>query len=117
MSGSRRITFGHALIGVGVLLRRASAPIAGLLLVLVAAGSLLAALHPGGVYLEALSFAPSLAPAGPAGAVLQGLALVALVWCGGRALAVLTAGLGWSLFPARHRALLSRVSLRASAER
>lgn len=117
MSGSRRITFGHALIGVGLVLRRASTPIAALLLVLVAAGSLLAVLLPGGVYLEALSFAPSLAPAGPAGAALQGLALVALVWCGGRALAVLMAGLGWSLFPARHRALLSRVSLRASAER
>jgi hypothetical protein len=117
MAGSRRISLGHALIGVGLLLRRATTPVAALLLVLVAGGALLAVLLPGGVYLEALSIAPSIAPSGPVGAVLQGLVLVALVWCAGRVLAVLTAGLGWSLFPAPHRALLSRVSVRASAER
>lgn len=113
MVGARRITFGHALIGVGLLMRRATSAVALVLLALVAFGAVLVAVAPGGTYLEALDFMPRFDGLGAAGAPLGGLLLVALTWVLGRTLAVSIAAAGWAVFPAAHRALLARVSLRA----
>ncbi len=113
MVGARRITFGHALIGVGLLLRRGTSALAFLLLALVAFGALLVAVSPGGTYLEALDFMPRFGGLGSGGAPLRGLLLAGMTWGLGRILAVSVAAAGWAIFPAAHRALLGRVSLRA----
>lgn len=116
MVGARRISFGHALIGVGLLVRRATTALSALLLVLVAFAALLVVAAPGGVYLEALDVIPLIDGLGAAGAPMRGLILVAMTWVAGRILAVSVAAAGWALFPAAHRALLARVSLRASPD-
>ncbi len=113
MVGARRISFGHALIGVGLLLRKATTALSVLLLVGVFLGAVLVALSPGGVYLEALDVLPRFGGLGAADAPLRGLLLVVVTWLAGRILAVAVAAAGWVLFPAAHRALLARVSLRA----
>jgi len=112
VAGARRISLGHALIGVGLLLRKATTALTALLLVLVAAGALLVAAAPGGVYLEALDVIPPIGGFGLVEASLRGLLLVAMTWVAGRILAISVAAAGWALFPAAHRALLARVSLR-----
>jgi len=117
MVAARRILFGHALIGVGLLLRRATTALCTVLLAVVAIGAVLVIVAPGGVYFEVLDLVAPIHGLGPAGAPLRGLLLVAVTWVAGRVLAVSVAAAGWALFPAAHRALLARVSLRAAPDR
>ena len=89
----RRIEWGHALIGIAVLVRRACAPLA-----LVALAILLFA-----------AVVPGLAGLGAAWT----LAVAAAVFVAGRTFAVGLAALGWMVFPPEHRALLAELAARA----
>jgi len=93
MTAAPRIGWGHALTSVGLILRRASIPMA-----LVA----LAALGLAGVAPPGRSIAPAWALAAPLGAFIA---------C--RAAAVGLAMVGWLVFPPEHRALLGNLAERA----
>lgn len=86
----RRIEWGHALTGIGVLVRRACAPLAlGTLAILV-------------------TVVPSLAGLGPAWT----LAVPAVAFVVGRTFAVGLGAIGWLVFPPEHRALLAELAAR-----
>lgn len=89
----RRIEWGHALIGIGVLVRRACAPLALVTLAIL----LLAAVVPGLAGLDAA----------------WTLAVPAAVFVAGRPFAVGLGALGWVIFPPEHRALLAELAARA----
>ncbi|CAA9479663.1 MAG: hypothetical protein AVDCRST_MAG17-76 [uncultured Solirubrobacterales bacterium] len=87
---SGRIAWGHAVVGVGVLVRRLSGPAALLTLAaLVLAGA-------------------TSSGAGVATVVALGLPVLVLV--GGRSLAVLLGAIGWIVFPPEHRTVLSDIA-------
>jgi len=90
MTSPGRIVWGHAILGVGVLIRRLSAPVA----VLALAALVLAGAGPSGVALGA--------------AFVLGIPAVLLI--GGRILGVMLGALGWIVFPADHRAVLSDIA-------
>ena len=93
VADDRRIEWGHALIGIGVLVRRVCAPLAlGSLAIL-----LLAAVVPG---------------LGEFGVVWT-LALPAVAFVAGRTFAVGLGALGWVVFPPEYRALLAELAARA----
>ncbi len=84
---------GHAVAGVGVLIRRLSGPAALLALTtLVLAGA-------------------TSSGAGVGTALVLGLPV--LVFLGARSLAVLLGAIGWILFPPEHRAVLSEIASEA----
>ncbi len=90
VAGPGRIVWGHAVIGVGLLIRRLSGPAA--LLALVAL--VLARATPSG--------------AGVGTALVLGIPVLMLL--GGRILAVLVGAIGWIVFPPEHRAVLSDIA-------
>ena len=89
MTGHERIAWGHTLVGIGLLVRRLSAPSA-----LLAVAALLLA-----------GAAPSATGAGMAWVLAVPLAILA----GARGLAVGLGALGWVTFPPEHRAMLSEI--------
>ncbi len=93
MPDERRIVWGHGLTGVGVLIRRGSAPLA-----LVTLAILLFA-----------AVVPSLA--GLDGMWTVAVPVVAFV--GGLTFAVGLGALGWVVFPPEHRTLLAELAARA----
>ncbi len=96
MSAQSRIEWGHALIGFGLLVRRASAPLA-----LVALAALLFA----GLARVQAAVEPAWILALPVAFVL------------GRTFAVGLGALGWMVFPPAHRTLLAELAARARAHR
>ncbi len=88
-----RIEWGHALTRIGVLFRRASAPLALVTLAILLFATLV----------------PSLAGLGAAWT----LAVPAVVFVAGRTFAVGLGALGWMVFPPEHRALLAELAARA----
>jgi hypothetical protein len=91
----RRIEWGHALIGIGVLVRRACAPLALVILAILLFATLV----------------PSLAWLGAAWT----LAVPAVAFVAGRTFAVGLGALGWLVFPPEHRTLLAELAARAGA--
>ncbi|MDQ4072429.1 MAG: hypothetical protein M3088_06100 [Actinomycetota bacterium] len=91
-----RIEWGHALIGLGLFVRRACAPLA-----LVALAVLVFA-----------ALAPPQAGVEPAGILALPAAFVL-----GRTFAVGLGALGWMVFPPAHRTLLAELAARAHAHR
>lgn len=90
MASPGRIVWGHAVVGVGVLVRRLSGPAALLsLTTLVLAGATSSAADVGT-------------------ALVLGIPVVVLL--GGRTLAVSLGALGWVIFPPEHRAVLSDIA-------
>jgi hypothetical protein len=89
----RRIASGHALVGIGVLVRRLAHPAALLaFLALVLAG---------------------FTPAGAAVGTGLVFGTPAVILAAGRLVAVGLGALGWILFPREHRAMLSDIADRA----
>lgn len=91
VDSSARVACGHAVIGVGLLVRRISLPLAALCLaalVLAGASPLL-----GG-------------PGGPAWLLLTPLALLFAA----RVLAIAIGAAGWLVFPSEHRAMLAEIA-------
>lgn len=96
MPAQSRIEWGHALTGLGLLVRRACAPLA-----LVALGALLFA-----------------ALAGPqAGVEPAGIVALPVAFLLGRTFALGLGALGWMVFPPTHRMLLAELGARAHAQR
>lgn len=93
MSDDRRIEWGHALTGIGVLVRRACAPLALATLAIL----LFAAVVPNLAALE----------------TVWALAVPALAFVAGRTFAVGLGALGWMVFPPEHRTLLAELAARA----
>lgn len=93
MPDDRRIEWGHGLIGVGVLVRRACAPLALTSLAIL----LFAAVVPSLAWLDAA----------------WTLAVPAVAFLGGRTFAVGLGALGWMVFPPEHRTFLAELAARA----
>ena len=90
MAAHRRIVWGHALTGIGLLIRRAALPLAILALV----GVLLTGMGPGSDTV--------------ARTLVIGVPLLAFI--GSRVLAVAVAAVGWVFFPPTYRAVLGNLA-------
>lgn len=108
----QRIEIGDALAAAGLLVRRASTPIAALALAALLAGAVL--IPTGGGYTRLSDLMPFEGILFGGGPWTLGAPLVVLLLC--RALAVGIAATGWALFPVEHRAHLAALALGEEAE-
>lgn len=110
MPGSRRTVFGHAVMGLGLALRRLSSPLCVVAGVVLVAWSLLhAATGRGGVFPSVIPFHAGVR-VGLASWMLAGILAVAALLLALRLLAVTIGAVGWLLLPTEHRDMLSRLS-------
>ncbi|PZS36183.1 MAG: hypothetical protein DLM61_00660 [Pseudonocardiales bacterium] len=110
MTGSQRTVFGHAVMGVGLALRRFSSPLCVATGVVLAGWSLLHAASGGGEGFPNVIPFHAGAHVGLAGWVLAGILALAALLLALRLLAVTIGAVGWLLLPTQHRDMLSRLS-------
>ena len=107
--GSRRIVLGHAVMGLGLGLRRLTVPLCVLATVALAVWCVL---HAATGAVDSLPGAMPFhlgAGLGLAGWLLAGGVAVAALFLALRLLAVMVGAIGWMLLPTEHRDLLSRL--------
>lgn len=109
MPGSQRIVLGHAVMGIGLGLRRISAPMCVLATLVLTGGSLLhAAMGRGRGFPNVIPFHHG-AHVGLAAWMLAGILAVAALLLALRLIAITIGAVGWLLLPPEHRDMLSRL--------
>lgn len=116
MRPRQRITWGHGLMQVGVGLRTGTACLAGAVVSALVLGAPLLAVLRRGEYPEPFALLGSGTPSVSVGTwCWQGVAIALAALLLGRAIAMMTAAVGWGLLPSEHRALLYRAAVRTSS--
>jgi len=118
MGQRRKVTWGHALMQLGMGLRTAGACLSGALVSALVLGVPLIALLQGAAYPEPFALLDRATPSVSMGTwCWEGLVIAAGALLVGRAAGVVTAALGWGVLPAEHRRLLGKVALKANSGR
>lgn len=114
MPASRRIVLGHAVMGLGLALRRLSLPLCVLAAVVLAGWSVVhEATERGGGFPNLIPF-HSGARVGLATWALGAIVAVMALLLALRLLAVMIGAVGWTVLPAQHREMLGRLSAPSS---
>lgn len=113
MPPSQRIVLGHAVMGLGLALRRLSLPLSALAALVLAGWSVVHEATERGGFPNLIPFHAG-ARVGLVSWVLGGIVAVIALLLALRLLAFMIGGVGWSVLPAEHREVLGRLSAPSS---